>query len=1283
MSLAGRPLLHLPSPLPLDVTPSRTTPQADLYHSTALIDRVTLISICLRRPAHVPRAYQIFRALLDEAAAGGPVPDADVWGHVIRGVAELGRHTDGVADAAEASPHVKSHAWAARAAKLVGEWEELHGADPGVRPVLERGGAAVYRGFFAGSVLGVKGAGVAVEAAAPLVPYLRDGWVGAPTLVDGLREAELPAAYDALSEIAKVHAIGDLGDQVDALRGEEKAKREAVAREVVEAVNPVMESRKLRKLSAQQDGEQAPTERFAISNLRTALESISGAQLAYNRQTKLEAAAYDAARKELEHAAALLHAVGDGSAGDAAALQRRQLQAWMHEWLGALTARLRADISAMGERVRSAPEAGQFDADAPKWKATSTIKESTLELYLGLLPADKLALITILELMRMVGAGGITDGMKILRGCTAVGRAVENEYRADTIRNVAGADSSEWLATIDPQTQKPSRMLISTVWSRLGKQLKDREGSEAYEDLKAVWTPPWTQQAQVAVGSYLISSLLEVAKVQRSVTGPEGETVTEEQPAFAHAYEYVRGKKLGIIRLNPVVAARLANDAIGPVIQPKHLPMLVPPKVWSAHDDGGYLHNRLSIMRFKQSQEQRQWLRAASDRGDLEPVFHGLDVLSSTPWAINRRVFDIVLQAWNSGDAIADIPASEANSTVVFPVKPDASDHDPRRRAVYIDEFKMATQQARKNHAERCKYNYMLEIARAYLHDTFYIPHNMDFRGRAYPIPPHLSPVGDDLCRGLLTFGVKKPLGKQGLKWLRIHLANVYGYDKASFEERARFAVDHEADVFDAADDPLGGRRWWLQAEDPWQCLAACVDLAAALRAPDPEAYESSLPVHQDGTCNGMQHYAALGGDVRGAKAVNLENGDRPADIYTGVADLVNAAIAKDKQDGVPLALMLKEPLGRKVVKQTVMTTVYGVTFIGARDQIARQLTARGDVGGEHLFHVSAYIAKKVLGCIGDLFSGARAIQDWLTISARLIARSVPAERVDESVRPLESGAGPGARTKNRAARTRLLRELMTSVIWTTPLGLPVVQPYRKLVKKQVMTALQTVYIHDPNANAEVSPQKQATAFPPNFIHSLDATHMLLTAVECRNHKVTFASVHDSYWTHASTVDTMATHIRDCFIKLHSQDLVGGLRDEFLHRYGNNGIPIENAKSISRSAAKRKAANAQMSFLGDAVEADAEAEVEAATAAAGNTDPFSTSLSTDDAVDAALDADADPEGADATPTLMAESDIPVASAPVEVIGGQKFVRFRDVLPPAPAKGQFDVSRIKDSAYFFS
>lgn len=109
-----------------------------------------------------------------------------------------------------------------------------------------------------------------------------------------------------------------------------------------------------------------------------------------------------------------------------------------------------------------------------------------------------------------------------------------------------------------------------------------------------------------------------------------------------------------------------------------------------------------------------------------------------------------------------------------------------------------------------------------------------------------------------------------------------------------------------------------------------------------------------------MQHYAALGGDVRGAKAVNLENGDRPADIYTGVADIVNRVIKQDQKDGNPTALLIPEAVGRKIVKQTVMTTVYGVTFVGARDQIAKQLTNKGDIPTEHIYTVSSYLAKAV-----------------------------------------------------------------------------------------------------------------------------------------------------------------------------------------------------------------------------------------------------------------------------------------------------------------------------------
>lgn len=1133
---------------------------------------------------------------------------------------------------------------------------------------------------------------------------------------------DVDKALAQLKTYSAKHLLDWLDEQVAEVQGLEREKREIREREVIPEVAPVLEKLKApkkRKLSSTPPevlSDPAPEDhrvgaRFTISNLRTALEPINMEMTAYNRQMELEKSSYAAAEADLQHAAKQLEEAGVRDQTDAARLKRNVLQGHMYRWHNSLTEFLIKDIKEMTDRALSSND---NDVGVHKWSATVKMKEKDLMVYLNVLPPKRLALITILELMRMVGSGGVVDGMKTLRGMIAVGRAVESEHRADVIRSVAGADSTIWAKTLDPQTNKPSRANIAQLWDKIGSEVQAQELMQPDEHatpsaaLRSVWTPPWSQMVTMSVGSYLIESLLKVGTVTRVGKDPvTGEKYTEEQAAFSHGYEYVRGKKLGVIRVNPDIAARLAQDTVRQVIHPKHLPMLVEPRKWQRWDDGAYLATPVEIMRFKDSIEQRNHVRSASAKGYLEPVFHGLDVLSSTPWKINRKVFDTVLAAWNNGEAIADIPATPEKTDYTMPEQPPQGNTDPGLRAAYHERVKAVLLRQRKDHGERCKYNYNLEIARSYLNDTFYIPHNLDFRGRAYPIPPHLSPVGDDLCRGLLMFGTSKPLGKSGLKWLQIHLANVYGFDKASFEERAQFARDHEKDIFDSADNPLGGSRWWLKAEDPWQCLATCFELAAALRSPDPEKFESSIPVHQDGTCNGMQHYAALGGDVRGAKAVNLERGDRPADIYTGVADLVNAAIAEDRKAGLPMAMLIDGELGRKVVKQTVMTTVYGVTFIGAREQIARQLVARGGILPEDIYPVSAYVARKVLASIGDLFSGARAIQDWLTLSARLIARSIPASRlVAAASGEEERKRAPGRKKASEQVdkdkpfaalnqrNKNIAKELMTSVAWTTPLGLPVVQPYRKGAKKQVMTSLQTVYIADPHQMTEVSPMKQATAFPPNFIHSLDATHMLLTAVQCNQAGITFASVHDSYWTHASTVESMSETIRNTFIHLHEQDLIGELRDQFLQQYGDHGIPVTNTKLVETAIGKRKSAKpkkAKAAADADAAEVEGEAEKPTGPTVYGAKvkidDMFESSTNEDADLDAAVDAaEAEDEPAldeDVALNVDEIGKIEVKAEDKIVVNGVKFIKLRALLPPAPPRGQFDVKRIRESAYFFS
>lgn len=108
------------------------------------------------------------------------------------------------------------------------------------------------------------------------------------------------------------------------------------------------------------------------------------------------------------------------------------------------------------------------------------------------------------------------------------------------------------------------------------------------------------------------------------------------------------------------------------------------------------------------------------------------------------------------------------------------------------------------------------------------------------------------------------------------------------------------------------------------------------------------------------------------------------------------------------------------------------------------------------------------------------------------------------------------------------------------------------------------IALANPNSIGPVNVRKQATAFPPNFIHSLDASHMLKSAIACDRAGLTFASVHDSFWTHASDVDTLNVVLREAFIRMHSGDLVKKLRDEFLERYkGHYFMPGSNDEAAT------------------------------------------------------------------------------------------------------------------------
>ncbi|CAH9092639.1 unnamed protein product [Cuscuta epithymum] len=552
-----------------------------------------------------------------------------------------------------------------------------------------------------------------------------------------------------------------------------------------------------------------------------------------------------------------------------------------------------------------------------------------------------------------------------------------------------------------------------------------------------------------------------------------------------------------------------------------YMPMLVPPVKWTGYDKGAYLYLPSYVMRTHGARQQREAIKRAP-RKQLEPVYEALDTLGSTRWRINKRVLSIVDRIWASGGHLAGLVNRD---DIPLPEEPDTEDETVIKKWRW--KVNSVKKENRERHSLRCDTELKLAVAHKMKDEEgFFYPHNLDFRGRAYPMHPHLNHLGSDICRGVLEFAEGRPLGKSGLRWMKIHLANLYacGVDKLSLDGRIAFTENHLDDIFDSADRPLEGKRWWLKAEDPFQCLAACINLSEALRSESPEMAISHVPVHQDGSCNGLQHYAALGRDKLGALSVNLVAGEKPADVYSGIAARVLDIMKRDALEDPAVfpdalrARLLVNQVDRKLVKQTVMTSVYGVTYIGAREQIRRRLKERGVIEDDsELFGAACYGAKVTLTALGEMFQAARSIMTWLGDCAKIIA------------------------SENQPVR------------WTTPLGLPVVQPYRKIGRHLVKTSLQVLTLQ--RETEKIMVKRQRTAFPPNFVHSLDGSHMMMTAVACKRAGLRFAGVHDSYWTHACDVDEMNTILREKFVALYEKPILENLLESFQQSFPTLTFP--------------------------------------------------------------------------------------------------------------------------------
>lgn len=731
--------------------------------------------------------------------------------------------------------------------------------------------------------------------------------------------------------------------------------------------------------------------------------------------------------------------------------------------------------------------------------------------YLRALEVEDYASIVLREI-RTLAEGSESYSPTVVQLYKALGMRVQTKYQIeDKKRNgilqktgeIFG-NYSEILAA-ENSSDNPRQ-----CWQRLVYQKSDEGPSMNFNH------DAWPFSAQISVGRFLYNIIIRDLKINVNCLRSEKQKQENSTPAFYTLFRNCKRIVKEEVKPHPVLIKLYRGSQQESLnFNVEFVPMLCPPQPWTTRRNGGYLLAKSSLIRLEHTAHQQLDQIDSCPPNHLYPAFDSLNQLSSIAWTVNTDVLDVIIKVFQAGgNKKLDVPESPSSLGPPSFTENESGFTQKQKFEQYQQQLDHRKKQT-EMYSLWCDALYRLSLANHYRNRVFWLPHNMDFRGRVYPIPPHLNHLGSDLARCLLVFHKKKKLGIDGFMWLKLHCINLTGFKKRdSIRERLLFADAIMDEILDSADHPLDGRKWWTTSDEPWQTLSCCMEIAKVLRSGDPENYECSLPIHQDGSCNGLQHYAALGRDMAGAYSVNLSPAPVPQDVYNGIAQLVEKSRQRDDENGVEIARVLRNFIRRKVVKQTVMTTVYGVTRYGAKLQIAKQLKNIDEFPDQWVWSASNYITAKTFESLREMFSSAKEIQDWLTECARLIS-SVCNKNVE----------------------------------WITPLDLPVVQPYNRKAKKALVKSAKLDSTFAIDTFSKPDNIKQKNAFPPNFIHSLDSSHMMLTSLNCEKAGLTFMSVHDCFWTHACTVPEMNKICREQFVALHSEPILENLSKNMIAKY--------------------------------------------------------------------------------------------------------------------------------------
>lgn len=633
-----------------------------------------------------------------------------------------------------------------------------------------------------------------------------------------------------------------------------------------------------------------------------------------------------------------------------------------------------------------------------------------------------------------------------------------------------------------------------------------RKGTKNYRHIHRVLTfkanekemkwNSWSTEERVAVGIKVVDLILQSTDLaEKSVHYERGKTVVSIVPS--------EESKDWIKRFH----------AYAELLHPDKLPCIIQPEDWTGIHDGGYytpdMRKKTPLVKTRSKEHADMFLE------DIDNITKAVNAIQRTAWSVNKPVYDVLHTVWsqNLGTGLPrSIPYEIPASPVAHKKKEQFSEKDKENWAMWKDEARTLHSLERERVSKCFQVMRVIKLGRTYQnYDKFWFVYQCDFRGRVYASVPGFSPQGTDFAKGILQFAEGKVLGERGLYWLQVHGANCYGVDKVSYEDRIKWVEAHKDIIVQSARDPIPNREFWANADAPYQFLAFCMEYERYTR--EGIGMLSYIPIGLDGSCNGLQNFSAMLRDPVGGAETNLVPGDKPADIYSRVAEvcsnkLKEMSIPDDESAEVHRMWMdVVVKLGglpRSLPKRPVMTLPYGSTQQSCREYIYQWIVEEGEeyIDKSVRFKASAYLTPILWSSINEVVVSARVAMDWIQKCASILAKKD------------------------------------APIMWWTPIGFPVYQD-RKVVKvRRVPTQLLGDFrIRVGSAGDKMDVLKNKLASSPNFVHSMDACHLMMTCHKALSKGITsFAFIHDDYGTHAADTDLMHEALREAFLELYAEN---------------------------------------------------------------------------------------------------------------------------------------------------